>query len=132
MTQSLGLAKAARNQKRAALLALLLSVAALWIAIPMGNWQIGVFVGAGVVLGLVNHMLTEFFLLRSMEGGELIMRKQYALSSLVRLMGVSSVAAVLAVAFWPDGATAFVGLALFHVITLVLTGLPLLKEIRKV
>lgn len=131
MSQSHGLTRAVRNQDRAALLALGLVIAALWISIPMGEWKIGVFLGAGVVLGLVNHMLTELFLLRSVESSDLITRKQYAMSSLVRLLGVSLVAVVLAVAFWPDGATVLVGLAVFHMITLVLTGIPLLKEIKK-
>jgi hypothetical protein len=38
---------------------------------------------------------------------------------------------ILAVLFWPAGAMVLVGLAFFHLITLVFTGLPLLKEIRK-
>jgi hypothetical protein len=131
MIQSLSLARAARNQKRAALLALFLTIAALWISIPMGEWKIGVFVGVGFLLGLINHLLTEYTLLRSVESGDPVTRKQYAMSSLVRLMGISLVAFVLAAAFWPDGATVLLGLALFHMITLVFTGIPLLKEIKK-
>ncbi len=91
----------------------------------------GVFVAAGVVLGLINLALTEVSLLRSVEGGDLLTRKQFAMSSFVRLMGISLVAVVLAVIFWPDGASILLGVALFHLIALVLTGIPLLKEIRK-
>ncbi len=131
MTQSLAFARAARNQKRAALLALCLSIAALWIAIPMGEWKIGVFIALGFVLGLINHLLTELTLLRSVEGGEEVTRKQFAMSSLVRLLGISLVAFALAVVFWPDGATVLVGLALFHLMTLVFTGIPLIKELKK-
>jgi len=47
-------------------------------------------------------------------------------------MGISLVAVVLAVAFWPDGGAVFAGLASFHLVTLVFTGFPLLKEIKKV
>ena len=131
MSDTHGVLRVVRNQDRTLLLALGMCIAALWIATPMGEWKIGVFVAVGVVLGLVNHVLTELFLLRSVEGSDLITRKQFAMSSLVRLMGVSLVAVALAVAFWPDGATVLLGLALFHLITLVLTGLPLLKEIKK-
>jgi hypothetical protein len=131
MSDTHGVLRVVRNQDRTFLLALGMCIAALWIATPMGEWKIGVFVAVGVVLGLVNHVLTELFLLRSVEGSDLITRKQFAMSSLVRLMGVSLVAVALAVAFWPDGATVLLGLALFHLITLVLTGLPLLKEIKK-
>ncbi len=132
MTQSLAFARAARNQRRAALLALFLSIAALWIAIPMGEWQIGVFIALGFVLGLINHLLTEYTLLRSVEGGDEVTRKQFAMSSLVRLMGISLVALVVAAVFWPDGGTVLIGLALFHMITLVFTGIPLIKEIKKI
>ncbi len=125
------LVRAAGHQQRAAILAAALMVGALWITIPLGRWQVGVFVAAGVVLGLINLALTEVSLLRSVEGGDLLTRKQFAMSSFVRLMGISLVAVVLAVIFWPDGASILLGVALFHLIALVLTGIPLLKEIRK-
>lgn len=130
MSHTLGLAEAVKRQRRALLLALALAVAALWISIPMGRWEIGLFVAVGTGLGLVNHLLTEASLVRSVDGGDLLTRKQYAMSSLVRLLGISLVAVALAVVFWPDGATVLVGLALFHTIALVLTGLPLLRELK--
>jgi len=132
MTQPDGLARAALNQRRAALLAAALVVAALWVAIPLGEWKVGVFVAAGILLGLVNHVLTERTLLRSFESGDLVTRKQFAMSSLVRLLAISLVAFALAAVFWPDGATALVGLALFHLIALVFTGLPLIKELNRI
>jgi hypothetical protein len=126
------LVRAFANQRRSVLLALGFCVAAIWISVPMGEWRIGVFISAGVVLSLLNHVLTENTLLTSVEGGDLPTRQQYATSALGRLLGISLVAVVLAVVFWPDGATVFAGLALFHMVTLVFTGLPLLKEIKKV
>ena len=41
------------------------------------------------------------------------------------------VAVVLALVFWPDGAAVLFGLAIFHLIDLVFTGIPLLREVRK-
>jgi hypothetical protein len=131
VNQSLPVAQAMRNQRRALLLAGLLAFGAFWIALGLGEWQIGVFVSVGVVLGYGNGLFTEAFLLRSTEGDELLSRKQFAISSLVRLMGISLVAVALTVAFWPTGATVLAGLAVFHLIALVLTGLPLLKELRQ-
>ena len=131
MNQSLPVAQAMRNQRRALLLAGVLAFAAFWIALGLGEWQIGVFVSIGVVLGYGNGLFTEAFLIRSTEGDDLLSRKQFAISSLVRLMGISLVAVVLTVAFWPTGATVLAGLAVFHLIALVLTGLPLLKELRQ-
>lgn len=130
MSHTLGLVEAVKRQRRAMVLALALAIAALWISIPMGRWEVGVFVAAGAGLGLANHLLTEASLVRSVDAGDLLTRKQYALSSLVRLLGISLVAVALAVVFWPDGATVLLGLALFHTIALVLTGLPLLREIK--
>jgi len=46
-------------------------------------------------------------------------------------MGVSLIAFVLAIVFWPAGATVLVGLAGFQLITVVFTGFPLIKELRK-
>lgn len=119
------------NQRRTVILAGCLMAAALIIAVSNGRWPIGVFLAIGVVLGLVNSLLTEMSMLRFLESGTELSRKQFAISALVRLMGVSLVAFALAVAFWPAGATALAGLAIFHSITVAFTGLPLLKEVRK-
>lgn len=131
MSATPALARAVAKQRRAVILAVTLAVASMWIAVPLGHWQAGLFVAAGIGLGLVNHVLTELSLLRAVEGDDMLTRKQFAMSSFVRLMAVSLVAVVLTVAFWPVGAMVLVGLAFFHLVTLVFTGLPLLKEIRK-
>jgi hypothetical protein len=129
MTSSL--ARAVANQRRSLLLALGLCVAAIWISVPLGQWQVGVFLSIGVLLSLVNHVLTERTLLTSVESGDLLSRKQYATSSLTRLLGISLAAGAIAIVFWPNGASVLFGLALFHMIALVFTGIPLLKEIKK-
>jgi hypothetical protein len=129
MTSSL--VQAFVRQRRTVWLALGMCVAAMWISTPLGKWEVGVFLSIGVLLSLVNHVLTERTLLTSVEFGELLTRKQYATSALVRLLGISLVAVVVTVAFWPNGALVLFGLALFHMIVLVFTGIPLLKEIKK-
>jgi uncharacterized membrane protein YiaA len=128
---SASLFSALSRQRKTVWLALGLCVAAIWISAPLGKWQAGVFLSVGILLSLVNHVLTERTLLTSVEYGELLTRKQYATSSLVRLLGVSLVAVAVTVAFWPNGALVLFGLALFHLIVLVFTGIPLLKEIKK-
>lgn len=133
MSQSLPVAQAFRNQRRALILAAVLAFGSFWIAFGLGDWRIGVFVSIGVLLGYANGLLTEAFLIRTTEaeGDDLLSRKQFAISALVRLMAISLVAIVLTVAFWPIGATVLAGLAIFHLLALVLTGLPLLKELRQ-
>ena len=104
MTTAPSIKRSISNQKRALITAGCLVVASVWISVPLGEWRGGMFLAIGIVLGAINHLLTEHFLLRSVEGGELPTRKQYASASLVRLLGVSGVAVVLALVFWPDGA----------------------------
>jgi hypothetical protein len=131
VNQSLPLAQAIRNQRRALLLAGVLAFAGFWIAIGLGEWQVGVFIAVGVALGLANGVLTEAFLLRATDSDDILSRKQFAISSLVRLSGISLVALTLTVAFWPYGGAVLAGLAAFHLLALVLTALPLLKELRQ-
>jgi len=131
MTVTPSLVRSVRNQRRAILMAGCLVVASIWISVPLGEWQNGLFLAIGFVLGVINHILTEHVLLRAVESGELPTRNQYAVSSLVRLVGISTVALALALFFWPHGAAVLFGLAIFHMLALVLTGIPLLKEVRK-
>ncbi len=123
------LVKVLRDQRRAVLVAAILSAAALWIFVPMGEWQTGVFVAVGMVLGLANHVATELSLAKMIASANLS-RSEITSSALFRLLFVSVPAIAVAVAFWPVGLTALIGLALFRLITLVMTGIPLLKELK--
>ena len=120
------------RQRRSLLLAVLLCVAALWISIPFGRAQVvGLFFSVGVWLSLLNHVLTEIGLYRALADGGAISRKQFAMGSLGRLAIITVIAFVIVLTFWPYGAAALLGLALMHLVMLVLTGLPLLNEMRK-
>lgn len=132
MKQPPALVRAVRDQRRAIVVALVLLVGGFWIFVPLGEWQIGVFVAAGLVLGLLNHIASELSLLRMIESGEQLTRNQIAGSAFIRLAVVSVVGVALAVVFWPDGITVLIGLALFRLMTLVMTSIPLLKELNKV
>ena len=52
-------------------------------------------------------------------------------STLVRLLVLTVVAVGLAVVWWPDGIGLLLGLAVFRLIALVMTTLPLLKELKR-
>jgi hypothetical protein len=119
------------RQRRPLVVAVLLSVAALWICIPLGRTQVGVFFAVGIWLSLLNHVLTEVGLYRAIEDGGEISRKQFAMGSLSRLAIVTLIAFAIVLTFWPYGASVLLGLALMHLIMLVFTGLPLLNEMRK-
>lgn len=119
------------RQRRPLLVACLLAAAGLWIAIPTGKAEAGIFFGIGIFLGLLNHILTEVGLARNLETGDQLSRKQFAMGSFGRLMIVTVIAFGLAIPFWPNGIAVFVGLALMHLIVIVFTGLPLLNEMKK-
>ncbi len=119
------------RQRRPLLVACLLAAAGLWVAIPSGKAEAGVFFAMGIFLGLLNHILTEVGLAKNLETGDQLSRKQFALGSFGRLAIVTVIAFALAVPFWPYGIAVFIGLALMHLIVVVFTGLPLLNEMRK-
>lgn len=121
--------RAVLNQRRAVLLAVVLSVGALWVT--FGNWTQGALAAAGVGLGLVNHVLTEYAIQRAIAAEDAVTRNAYARSSLIRLALISLAAFALAAAFWDKGGVGVLfGLAIFHLIALTLTAIPLLREVR--
>jgi hypothetical protein len=123
--------KVIAKQRRLIVLAAVLAVLVVLGSTGVGKLQVGLLAAAGILLGLLNGILTELTLLRAVDSGELPNKREYAMASVARLIGLSLVAVVLVVAFWPYGAATLFGLAFFHLITVVLTGIPVLKELRK-
>lgn len=122
--------RAVRNQRRAVLLAIGMCIAATWICIPLGEWRIGLFLAAGFILGLINHVGTEFALQKAVAANDPMTRQMWASNSLFRIALVSVVGFAVAAIYWPDGAAVIFGIAIFHLIALMLTAIPLLKEVR--
>lgn len=125
------LLKVVRDQRKAFILAAILVVATYWVAGPLGEWVMGTCVAGGILLGLANHLATEFWLLKVITSGEEPTRHQMVASTMVRLVILTVVAVSVAAVFWPDGIGLLLGLAVFRLVALVLTGLPLLKELKK-
>jgi uncharacterized membrane protein YhhN len=119
-----------RDQRKTILVAVVLSVAAYWILGQLGEWTLAGCIAAGVALGLLNHLATEYWLLRIITSGEEPTRNKLAMSTLVRLLVLSVVAVGIAVWFWPDGIGLLFGLAIFRLIAIVMTTVPLLKELK--
>ncbi|GAB3764545.1 hypothetical protein FB382_000911 [Nocardioides ginsengisegetis] len=120
-----------RDQKKTVVVALVLVVATYWIAGQLGEWRLAACIAAGIGLGLLNHLVTEFWLLKLISSGEEPTRSKIAVSTFIRLAALSVVAVAIAVMFWPDGIGLLLGLAIFRLIALVMTGIPLLKELNK-
>jgi hypothetical protein len=119
-----------RDPRKTILGAVVLSVAAYWVLGQLGEWLLAGCIAGGVALGLLNHLATEYWLLRIITSGEEPTRNKLAMSTLVRLLVLSVVAVGIAVWFWPDGIGLLFGLAIFRLIAIVMTTVPLLKELK--
>jgi peptidoglycan/LPS O-acetylase OafA/YrhL len=121
--------RAVLNQRRAVVLALVLATGAFWVT--FGDWQMGALAAAGIALGLINHILTEYAIQKAIAAEDPVTRNAYARSSLIRLGVISLAAFTLATVFWAQGGIGVLfGLAIFHLIALTLTAIPLLREVR--
>jgi hypothetical protein len=125
------LGRVLRDQKKAIVVALVLVGATYWIAGQFGEWELAGCISGGVLLGLVNHLMTERWLLGIITSGADPTRSQMIASTLMRLGLLTVVALGAAIAFWPNGIGLLLGLAIFRLIALVMTGLPLLKELKQ-
>jgi hypothetical protein len=119
------------DQKKAILVAVVMVVATYWIAGQFGEWELAGCIAGGVLLGLANHLMTEFWLLKIITSGAQPTRGQMIASTLLRLGTLTVVAVGAAILFWPNGIGLLLGLAIFRLIALVMTGLPLLKELKQ-
>jgi hypothetical protein len=119
-----------RDQRKTLMVAGVMMIAAFWVFGPLDRWQLAGCVAGGVLLGLLNHLYTEYWLLRIIESGAQPTRNQIIAATISRLAVLTVVAVGVAVVFWPDGIGLLLGLAVFRLIALVMTGLPLLKELK--
>jgi hypothetical protein len=119
-----------RDQRKTIGVAVVLVVATYWIAGQLDRWTLAGCIATGVALGLVNHLATELWLLKTIRSGEEVTRGKLARATFLRLLVLTVVAVGIAVAFWPDGIGLLLGLAIFRLIALVMTTLPLLKELK--
>ena len=100
-----------RDQRKTIIVGLVLAVAAFWILGQLDEWRLATSLAIGVGLGLINHLATERWLLG--------------------LVVLTVVAVTVAVVFWPDGIGVLLGLAVFRLIALAMTTIPLLKELKE-
>jgi hypothetical protein len=129
--QTASLFRVLRDQKKIIAVAVVMVVATYWIAGQFGEWELAGCIAGGVLLGLANHLMTEHWLLRIITSGAEPTRGQMVASTLLRLGMLTIVAVGAAVVFWPNGIGLLLGLAIFRLIALVMTGLPLLKELKQ-
>src|SRR3954452_15433144 len=129
LPDSASIGRVLRDQRKAIGVAVVLMVLGLFVG-QYDEWTLAFCIAGGVFLGLVNHLLTEYWLLRIITAGAQPTRGQLTRTTVVRLAVLSVVAIGIAVAFWPAGIGLLLGLAIFRLISLVMTAIPLLKELK--
>ncbi len=116
---------------RLAVLCGVLGALALLASALLGNWEFGVFFVTGLGLGLVNALLVR-------QSAEVITaqdnpsKQKMAINSAARLMIITVLALVIAFVFRPAGLGVFFGVALFQVLLVLTTAVPVWKGIRSV
>ena len=128
--KSASVLKVVRDQRKTVLVALGLAVAAYWIVGQLGEWLLATCLAIGIGLGLVNHLATEYWLLRIISSGEQPSRAHMIRATMVRLVVLTVAAVALAVWLWPDGIGLLLGLAIFRLLALMMTSVTLLKELK--
>lgn len=118
-----------RDQRKIELVAFGLMIFSLWFY-QAGSWLLPISLIIGLALGLLNHLVTEYWLLKVITSGETPTRNQLTRSTMIRLSVLAVIAIVVAWAFWPNGIGVLLGLAIFRLIALVMTTIPLLKELK--
>jgi hypothetical protein len=103
------------------------------LAVALSAWYghavFGVFFGVGLGLGLLNAVLVRRSVL-SITAGAHPLKRAMALNSATRLLVISTVGLAVAYLFRPMGLGVLFGLALFQVVLVISTVLPVWKKIR--
>jgi hypothetical protein len=118
-------------QRKALLLAAGMAAAGFWVSAGFGRWGLGFAIVTGVALGLFNHLATEWWGLKIVVAGATPSKGAMTRSTIFRLVTLAVVAVGATVLFGlPDGVGVLFGLAFFRLFALVMTTIPLLKELK--
>jgi ATP synthase I chain len=97
----------------------------------LGHVMVGVFFGVGLGLGLLNAVLVQ----RSVDAITAEahpLKRKMALNSATRLLVMTVIGLTIAFVFRPQGLGVVFGMALFQVVLVISTALPVMKKIRAV
>jgi hypothetical protein len=106
-----------------------ITAVALLAAGLSGHLMVGVFFGIGLLLGLLNAILV----MRSVESitaREHPLKRSMALNTASRLAIITILGLIIAYVFRPTGLGVLFGLALFQVLLVAATALPVWKKLR--
>ena len=106
-----------------------LTAVAVGLAALAGHVMFGVFLGVGLALGLLNAVLVQRSV-ESITAEDHPLKRKMALNSATRLLVISVIGLAVAFAFRPTGLGVLFGLALFQVLLVLSTALPVWKKMR--
>jgi hypothetical protein len=106
-----------------------LTAVATLVAGFAGQPMVGVFFGIGLLLGLLNALLVRRAV-ESITAKEHPLKRSMALNSASRLAIITIVGLIIAFHFRPPGLGVLFGLALFQVLLVLSTALPVWKKLR--
>jgi hypothetical protein len=95
----------------------------------LGAPMVGVFFGVGLALGLLNAVLIQRSV-QSITAKDHPLKRNMALNSASRLLIMTVIGLTIAYIFKPQGLGVVFGMALFQVILVLSTTLPVLKKLR--
>ena len=94
-----------------------------------GHLMVGVFFGIGLLLGLLNALMVRRSV-ESITARDHPLKRSMALNSVSRLAIITMVGLIIAYVFRPAGLGVVFGLALFQVLLVLSTALPVWKKLR--
>jgi hypothetical protein len=111
------------------ILSIAITAVALVAAGLSGHLMVGVFFGVGLLLGLLNALLVRRSV-ASITAKDHPMKSTMALNSATRLAVITIIGLIIAFVFRPAGLGVVFGLALFQVVLVLSTALPVWKKLR--
>jgi hypothetical protein len=110
-------------------ISLVLTVVAIAAAGLLHHPMVGVFLGVGLLLGLLNAVGVQRSV-AAITAEAHPLKKKMAMNSASRLLVITVIGLAVAVVFRPAGLGVVFGLALFQVLLVISTALPVWKKLR--
>jgi len=120
---------AAANLRRSAIIGGALGVVAIIVTSVLGHPLMGVFGTVGLALGAYNNKLLQQAVLRY-AGDVSTSKKQFRRGVMGRLGAITLIAIGCGFLAQPDGLGVFVGLAVFQVLMLIGSAVPVFRSLR--